>query len=503
MKNILEFFEATTAKFPDKIGFTDLNRKSTFLETMDKAKRIASALSVHGFKKPVAILIDKNCRCIDAILGVLYAGDFYIVVDVHSPQDRIESILSTLDNAIIITDSDSVQLSNSVKSNESVIIYEDAVKCDVDEYMLSNVRNHMIDMDTAYILFTSGSTGKPKGTVISHRSLISYINWVTEEFKFDDTTSFGSQTPLYFSMSVTDFYSTIKCGCCYNIIPKQYFSFPINLVKYLNEYRINTIYWVPTAISILSNWKVFDVIKPEYLKTVLFAGEVMPTKQLNYWINNLDESIIYANLFGPTETTDICTFYVVDREFADDESLPIGKHCDNCNVFIVKEDGTEAKDGEEGELFVRSTFMADGYYNNTEKTFEAFVQNPLNKAYPEKVYKTGDIVKCNDSGEIIYISRKDFQIKRSGYRIELGEIEAGANSVEGVKNCACIYDKDEDLLVLIYEGRVKKSETVLAGVMKKVPSYMYPDKVLRIKEMPQNANGKIDRKYLSANYKNL
>lgn len=503
MKNVLEYFEATVKRYPAKIGFTDIDRKATFAETMNNAKKIASALAVYGTRKPVAVLIDKTCNCIDAMLGILYAGDFYIVVDVHSPQDRIEGILSTLKDSIILTDSNSIELANSVQSNETIVLYEDVIQSKIDEAMLLYIRNYMIDMDTAYVLFTSGSTGKPKGTVISHRALISYINWVTEEFKFDETTSFGSQTPLYFSMSVTDFYSTIKCGCCYNIIPKSYFSFPMNLVKYLNEYQINTIYWVPTAISILSNWKVFDVIKPEYLKTVLFAGEVMPTKQLNYWINNLDENITYANLFGPTETTDICTFYVVDREFADDDSIPIGKHCDNCNVFIVKEDGTETIGDEEGELFVRSTFMADGYYDNPEKTSEAFVQNPLNSAYPERVYKTGDIVKYNNKGELIYISRKDFQIKRSGYRIELGEIEAGANSVEGVKNCACIYDKAEDLLVLVYEGRVKESETVLEGVMKKVPSYMYPDKVLRIKEMPKNANGKIDRKYLSENYKNL
>lgn len=343
----------------------------------------------------------------------------------------------------------------------------------------------------------------PKGTVISHRALISYINWVTEEFKFDENTNFGSQTPLYFSMSVTDFYSTVKCGCTYNIIPKQNFSFPINLVAYLNDYKINTIYWVPSAISIMSNWKVFDVAKPKYLKTVLFAGEVMPTKQLNYWIKNLDSNIIYANLFGPTETTDICTFYVVNREFADDDSLPIGVHCDNCDVFIVNNDGELAKEGEEGELYARTTFMADGYYKNPKKTEEAFVQNPLNNCFPERVYRTGDIVKYNEFGEIIYVTRKDFQIKRMGYRIELGEIEAGANSVEKVKACACIYDKETDCLVLIYDGAVKNTNIVLEAVKNKVPAYMMPDKVLRIKEMPKNANGKLDRKALQEIYKTL
>ena len=262
MKNVLEYFEETTKNFPNKVGFTDSDRKSTFSETMQNAKSIASSLTTFGTKKAVAVIIDKNCNCIDAMLGALYAGDYYFVVDVHSPQDRIENILSTLGSAVIITDSASLGVANAVKGDNSVVLYEDAVKTAIDENALCAVRSAMIDIDTAYILFTSGSTGMPKGTVISHRALISYINWVTEEFGFDETTSFGSQTPLYFSMSVTDFYSTIKCGCTYNIIPKANFSFPLNLITYLDEYEINTIYWVPTAISILSNWKAFDVAKP-------------------------------------------------------------------------------------------------------------------------------------------------------------------------------------------------------------------------------------------------
>lgn len=465
-----------------------------------KTQKIGTALSQFGINKAVAVLIDKTCNCIDAMLGAMYAGDYYVVVDVHSPADRIENILSTLDKPIIITDNDSLELANEVNGDNTVVVYEDAVKTEIGQDKLDSVRSSMIDMDIAYILFTSGSTGMPKGTVISHRALISYVNWVTKEFKFDENTSFGSQTPLYFSMSVTDFYSTIKCGCTYHIIPKQHFSFPVNLVNFINEKKINTIYWVPTAISILSNWKVFDVVKPKYLKTVLFAGEVMPTKQLNYWIHSLDDSVTYANLFGPTETTDICTFYVVNREFDDADSLPIGVHCDNCDVFIVKDDGTEAEVGEEGELFARTTFMAEGYYNNPEKTEEAFVQNPLNRSFPERVYRTGDIVKMNELGEIIYISRRDFQIKRSGYRIELGEIEAGANSVDKVKSCVCVYQKETDTLALIYEGGPKDTSIVIEAVRNKVPSYMVPDKFVRIKEMPKNANGKIDRKVLTNNF---
>ena len=491
MKNILEYFETTTEKYPEKTGFTDSDREASFCEVMEHAKSIGSFLAEKGSRRPVAVLIDKNVNCIDTMLGALYAGDFYIVVDVHSPMDRIENIMGVLDEPLIITDRQSEQIAKDLKIE--YYLYEKLTETKKNEALLDQVRAGMCDMDTAYIIFTSGSTGMPKGTVISHRALISYINWVTEEFAFDEHTSFGSQTPLYFSMSVTDLYSTIKCGGTYHIIPKQYFSFPLNLIGFLNEHQVNTIYWVPTAISILSNWKAFDVAKPEYLEKVLFAGEVMPTKQLNYWIHTLEPEIMYANLFGPTETTDICTFYVVNREFEDDESLPIGKPCNNCDAFIINEKGEPAVNGEEGELFVRSTFMSDGYYKNPEKTKEAFVQNPLNRYYPERVYRTGDIVKYNEQGELIYISRKDFQIKRRGYRIELGEIEAGANSVEKVKACACVYDKERDSLVLVYEGGIKDTEIIREAVRKKVPPYMMPDQVVRVRQMPQNANGKIDR----------
>lgn len=498
MKNILTFFEATVEKYPNKIGFSDDKTEQTFAQTMDMAKRIGTVLSQYGKNRPVAIVIDRNCRCINAMLGVLYAGCFYTVMDVHSPSDRIGHILDALGDCILIADRETASLAKEVGNGRQILAYEDLIAGEIHEETLSDIRDGLIDMDIAYILFTSGSTGIPKGAVISHRALISYINWVTEAFQFDETTVFGSQTPLYFSMSVTDFYSTIKCGCTYHIIPKPYFSFPVMLIDYMNDRKVNTIYWVPTAISILSNWKAFDVKKPLYLKTVLFAGEVMPTKQLNYWIRNLEPDIVYANLFGPTETTDICTYYVLDRPFADSDSIPIGVHCDNCSTLIIKEDGTEAAIGETGELYVRTSFMAEGYYHNPEKTAAAFVQNPLNKAYPERVYRTGDLVRMDERGQIQYVSRIDFQIKRSGYRIELGEIEAAANSVDKVKSCACVYAKAHDCLALFYEGGPKDPAAVQEAVRAKVPVYMLPDKILRMKEMPKNANGKIDRKKLTA-----
>ena len=503
MKNILEYLEQTAENHPDKIGFSDETRDVTFSELMQNAQRIAGSLARIGCRKPVAVLIDRNVSCIEAMFAAVYAGNFYVVIDVHSPETRIHSILETLHPAAIITDNEWLPLAKKLAGAsfaEMIILYEDAVFREINRDHLMRIRGQMIDTDPLYVLFTSGSSGMPKGTVLSHRSVISYTTWVSEQFGFGADTVFGSQTPLYFSMSVTDLFSTIKCGSTYHMIPKTYFTFPIKLVEFLNERKINTIYWVPSALAIVSNWNVFDFARPEHLQKILFAGEVMPVKHLNYWRRYLPDCL-YANLFGPTETTDICSFYVVDRDFADSDSLPIGRACDNCDTFLLMEEGTRAsRAGEEGEIVVRGSFLADGYYNEPEKTAAVFTQNPLNTAFPERIDRTGDLARLNEKGEFIYISRKDFQIKRMGYRIELGEIEAAAGSIEKVKSAAALYDADTGRILVIYEGSIKDRDEVLQQTADKVPPYMRPDEVIRIKQMPYNANGKIDRQRLLKEY---
>ena len=168
------------------------------------------------------------------------------------------------------------------------------------------------------------------------------MNWVKECFEIDSKTIFGSQTPFYFSMSILDVFTTIYTGATLYIIPKMFFSFPIKLLEFLKEKKVNTIYWVPSALCIVANLGALENIQLPDLKKILFAGEVMPIKQLNMWRKALPDCM-YANLYGPTETTDICSYYIVDREFKNDETLPIGKHCDNCGIILIKEDGKEAK----------------------------------------------------------------------------------------------------------------------------------------------------------------
>lgn len=501
-QNVLEMLEATEKQHPDKTAFSDIDGAYSFKELAARARAIGSSLAAKGCRnKPIAVLLDKSKECVCAFMGVVYSGNFYVVLDTAMPAERVNHILNTLSPEAILTDETHLEKTKSFDFSGDVFLYEKLCLGQPDEQLMAFIRRSAVDTDPLYALFTSGSTGVPKGAVINHRSVIDYAHWVAGTFDISSETVFGSQTPFYFSMSVLDVYTTMLTGATFHIIPKTLFSFPLKLIEFLDEKQINTVYWVPSALCIVANWKALDVKVPKTLKKVLFAGEVMPTKQLNQWIEKLPDAL-FANLYGPTEVTDICAYYIVDRSFRDDEALPIGNACANCGLMVLTADGREAKPGEEGELCVRGSFLAMGYYNNPEKTAEVFVQNPLNPYYPELVYKTGDLVKYNGRGELLYVSRKDFQIKHMGYRIELGEIETAVSAVPEIKHSVCVFDKERDKIVLIYQGQIEKKE-ILEQISVKLPDYMLPNRMVQVKAMPFNANGKIDRKWLKDNYRTL
>ena len=182
-------------------------------------------------------------------------------------------------------------------------------------------------------------------------------------------------------------------------------------------------------------------------------------------------------------------YYKVDREFSLEDSMPIGRPFKNTEILLLDENNRPAR---EGEILIRGTAVTFGYYNNNEKTQEVFIQNPLNPYYRDIVYRTGDIGAYNERGELVFVSRKDYQIKHMGHRIELGEIEVHTNLIESIKLSACIYDKENSKIVLFYVGEAAAAE-IIRQLKEKLPRYMLPNRIEKIAKMPFTANGKINR----------
>lgn len=495
-RSIIEILRNRIDVCPDKTFASDDNRVISYREFDMESQKVGTALFRMGIvNKKTCIFIDKSVNTLIAMFGSLYSNSFYCVMDVRSPENRIETILQTFQPDIIITDSSyNEKILEISKQSVPVVLIEELLKENIDFNALDKIIEKCIDTDPAYVLFTSGSTGIPKGTIVTHRAIISYVESVISVFDLNSDMILGNQTPFYFSMSILDIFVTVYTGGTLIIIPRKLFSFPIKVIEYLNENRINTIYWVPTALSIIANRDTFSALKPSCLSKVLFAGEVMPVKQLNYWMKSLPD-VLFANLYGPTEITDTGTYYIVDREFLENERLPIGKAFPNCDVLLIKDNDEKATGEEPGEICFRGSFLGEGYYNDPVKTAEVFSQNPLNHSYPEKIYRTGDLGKYNSNGELLFLSRKDFQIKRNGYRIELGEIEANISAIQGINNCVTVFDQQKEKIVLFYSGSMETSE--LWGMINdNLVKYMRPDSIVKLKGIPINANGKYDRQGL-------
>lgn len=500
LKSVLDYLEKSERDYPLKTAVVDEKGSDTYSQLADKARRVGSFLLKKGLhaNDVVVVLLGKERAALPAFWGANYAGAVYAPMDCHAPVDRLQLIMEVLRPACVVTDEENRDKALELAPANRVFLLEEACESVPDREKLEAIQRQRIDTDPVYIICTSGSTGVPKGVVISHRAVIDFTEEASESMEFSCEEVFANQAPFYFDASVPDLYCTIRNGATLHIIPEKWFSFPIQVLEYIRDIGINAIFWVPSALIVTANLRALREVDVTCLKKIMFCGEVMPVKQYNMWKKYVPDAK-YVNYYGPSETTYASTYYVIDREFGNEEALPIGRAALNTGVLILNENDKLCAPGETGELYIRGSGVALGYYNNPEKTQEVFVQNPLAPFYRDIMYRTGDLVKENAWGEIEYVGRKDFQIKHMGYRIELGEIEAAAVNASGVSRASCIYHEKRQTIILLYDGSAD-GESIKAELKKRLPDYMIPGNIIHLDAMPMNANGKIDRQLLKENY---
>lgn len=490
-KNILEYLENTAARVPDKLAFSTGNEGMTFGEVYSESRAIGSKLAALGlYGESVVILMDKHPRTVTAFWGVIYAGCFYACLDEKMPRARIDSIIENLKPRAIIADKRNFKAAEAL-GLEYTLLYDDVCTTPVDERALLDIRRRQCDVDPIYVVFTSGSTGMPKGVVACHRSVIDYTESLTDALGFDENTVFANQTPLYFDAPLKELMPTLKMGATTYFVPRMLFSFPVKLVEYLDTYKINTVCWVVSALVQISSLGALEAHTPKYLTTVAFGSEVFPRKQYDLWRAALPNARFF-NLYGPTEATGMSCYWQALRELSEDEPIPVGRPFDNTEIILLDADNKRA---DEGEICIRGTCVTMGYYNNPERTDEAFVINPLARAYREIIYRTGDIGRYNEHGELVFVCRKDNQIKHMGHRIELGEIESAAMKQDGVARAVCVYAKEKKAIALFYVGEPDEM-TVGKALADVLPRYMLPSLTRKLSAIPLTDNGKINRTQL-------
>ena len=515
--------EENARKFPDRVAIVSGKLSMDYRELDHKSSKISSALKSMGIitGDRIGIYMDKSIESLVFLFGILKAGAAYVPIDTLAPQNRIEYVVNNCSVRIIFTSSDMasnlISLFGKGHSLKKIIISGVSTTISHNQYGDCTIfyaeelynkseddrkRYDCSDTNSAYILHTSGSTGMPKGVGISHLNSLTFVNMAADFFRISKEDRFACHSPLQFDLTVFDIFVAIKRGATIVLVPSKLSVFPMKLAQFIDEEKITVWNSVSSVLSLLAEHGRMERFRYESLKTVIFSGDILPVKYIRKLKNIVPQARFY-NVYGQTEANSSIVHQVTDIPEEEGWRIPIGKAFPNFEVYALTDDNEiVTRPGQIGELYIRSSSVAFGYWHDETKTAESFVTDPRSSLANRKVYRTGDLVTLDENDDYLFLGRKDQQVKSRGYRIQLNEIEAILNNHPGIKEAVVVAVPDE-----LTGNRVISHVSTINGIEvteleifnycnKTLPSYMLPEKIFFHDTLPKTPTGKIDRKLL-------
>jgi len=497
--------------YPDRIAFKQLDNTITYTQLRDQAYQLANELVKLGVSKGdrVGIYMNRSFESAVSVYGVLFAGAAYVPIDTNLPTSGVLDVVNDCDLQVLISKKQfkkQVAAITAEVSSLKIVIGLDQDPSDQVKAISWDAINaeaatpphiEISEEDIAYIIYTSGTTGKPKGIVHTHYSGYSYAKLSAELYDLSHTDILGNHSHLHYDISTMGYLTMPYVGGCTIIVPEAHTKFPVSLGQMIEAEGMTVWYSVPLALIQLLSSEALVGKEMDQLRWVLFGGEIFATKYFKELFKLLPNAT-FSNVYGPAEVNQ-CTFYNFDKDTILTDDIPLGEAWPETRIDLIDR-VSEGKD-EVGELVVASSTRMWGYWNKEHLTTDKTIQIKDPNSHLQTYYKTGDLVKLTVDGELIFVGRKDRQIKLRGYRVELNGIESILLSNQAIAETAVYAIKHGDANQ-IYANIVLTSEPIDEGELNKylagyLPSYAIPQHYRFVDSIPRTGAGKVNYKLLA------
>lgn len=509
-----EWVRAQASARPDATALVSGAARLSYGELEAMSNRLARVLRDAGCRQgePIAVVMTKSPIAVAALFAISKADGVYVPLDPTSPGARLRKMIETCGISKVLASRGAEPVLTDLLEDPSATPLEigwldrEAPRGitaqfglqDLSAYSADRIESRNRAFHPAHVFFTSAATGTPKGVILSHANIIHCVEWANRHFGMRADDRVSCHSPLHVELSVLDIFTAAAVGAELHLVPPIVSVLPNNLSAFIRSSGITHWCSVPSVLSYMAQ---FDLVRRDSfpaLKRVAWSGDVMPTTTLAHWMERLPH-VRFTALYGPTETSIVCSAYTVSECPEPSQTIPIGTACTGKELFVLDPTTLESvPHGEVGDLFVGGAGVSRGYWGDLAQTSACFVRHP--RRLNERLYRTGDLARVDDRGLVHVVGRRDEQIKKRGHRVELGEIEVAMRTIGAVRQSAIVAldrgDFDGALICCAYVPAAAHDCSPVwlrRELSRLIPSYMLPIHWLAIDRLPLDGGGQIDR----------